>query len=352
MPLSSESGRGAVIRLLLLVAVAGILLVGEFLEHFFLGRAPTSRAWNPVSVVIPSGVAVSDIGRRLCAAGIVESPQIFKLAAHYFDVTHKLQAGELDLSPGLPMEQLLHRLTEVQAAGVRVVVREGLSAAQLAELLESSVGIDHEEFLRVVYDTAFAESLGFPGVSLEGYLFPDTYFFSRGASPRRAATRMALNFLRKAPDSIFAGSERYNLDRHQIVTLASILQWEVLWPSEWEIVSAVYHNRLRRHMLLQADPTVNYVLGQGPSRFSLRDLSVESPYNTYRHKGLPPGPINSPGLRAIRAALNPAKVNYLFFVAQEDGSHAFSRTAQEHLRAKAEAERVRQQAKKDTTESG
>jgi UPF0755 protein len=163
---------------------------------------------------------------------------------------------------------------------------------------------------------------------------------------------MALNFLRKVPDSIFVAGEQYHLDRHQIVTLASILQWEVFWPSEWEIVSAVYHNRLQKDMLLQADPTISYVLGRGPSRLSLRDLTVDSPYNTYRHKGLPPGPINSPGLQAIQAALNPADANYLFFVAREDGSHAFSRTMQEHLSAKAQADKVRQQAKKDTTGSG
>ncbi|MFH1011322.1 MAG: endolytic transglycosylase MltG [bacterium] len=352
MPPNSKSGRQPILRVVLLTLTAGILLLGEFLGQFFVGKAPSSFPWNPVRIVISSGASVREIGQRLFVAGLVDQPDIFRLAARFFDAEHDLQAGQLTLSPGLPLKRLIQSLTKVQAAGVRVVIREGLTAAQIAELLQSAAEIDSNQFMGAVYDTAFAESLGLSNVGLEGYLFPDTYFFYERMDARRAAMRMVLNFLRRVPDTIFVAGARFDLDRHQAMTLASILQWEVLWPPEWEIVSAVYHNRLQKNMLLQADPTVSYVLGRGPSRLTLRDLRVDSPYNTYRYKGLPPGPINNPGLRAIQAALNPAKADYLFFVAREDGSHAFTRTAREHLRAKAEADKARRQAQKDTSEAG
>ncbi|MBU1706381.1 endolytic transglycosylase MltG, partial [bacterium] len=155
-----------------------------------------------------------------------------------------------------------------------------------------------------------------------------------------------------APDSIFETAKKLNLTRHQVVTMASIEQWEVLQRDEWGIVSSVYHNRLRRRMLLQADPTVNYALGRGPSRLTYRELKIDSPYNTYIYKGLPPGPINNPGLRAIQAVLQPEKTDYLFFVARGDGSHIFSKTAEEHNRAKAEAKATRERAREDTTRTG
>ncbi len=348
-----KSRWSVVYRIGLLLSLAVLILVLEAVSLLFVGEAPSSQSSGPVSVTIVPGVSVAEIGRVLHRAGLVSHPRAFELATRCLRADEHLQAGQVALSPGLPICELVRRLTRVRAAGVRVVIREGLMATQVAELLESATGIDADEFLSAVYDTAFAESLGFSGASLEGYLFPDTYMFYRNMSGRRAAMRMAWNFKRKAPDSVFQTGAGRNLDRHQIVTLASILQWEVLRRDEWRTVSSVYHNRLRRRMLLQADPTINYIQGKGPTRLSLKDLEVDSPYNTYVHKGLPPGPINSPGLRAIRAALSPDKTDYLFFVARGDGSHVFSRTAEEHFRAKAEAsEARRRQALEDTTQHG
>lgn len=353
MPHNPERGRSIALRIVLLIAVAGLILTLEMITQFFVGDIPCGAASEPVTVSIAPGSTVTEIGELLHRAGIVPFSGMFRLAAHFFDADHRLQAGQMKLTPGLPLRELVERLTQVQAAGIRVVIPEGLAAVQIAQLLHSTAGIDADDFMHAVFDTALAESLGFPGVSLEGYLFPDTYLFLEGMNARHAAMRMAWNFKRKVADSLFVEGEKYALNRHEIVTLASILQWEVQSSGEWEIVSSVYHNRLRKDMLLQADPTVSYISGRGPSRLQLRDLKIDSPYNTYRYKGLPPGPINNPGLRAIRAALRPAQTDYLFFVARGDGSHAFSRTIDEHLRAKAEADRVRrQQVLEDTTQQG
>lgn len=353
MPLSSKSGRSAIQRVGLLIAVAMLVLFLDALAFLFLGEAPGSQPSDPVTVSIAPGASVAEIGELLYRAGLVAHPWMFDVGVRLLRADERLQAGQVRLSRGLPLRELVRRLTRMRAVGVRVVIPEGLMAAQAAELLQATAGIDANDFLNAVYDTAFAESLGFSGASLEGYLFPDTYMFYRGMSGRRAAMRMAWNFKRKAPDSIFEVGASQNLDRHQIVTLASILQWEVLRRDEWHVVSSVYHNRLRRNMLLQADPTINYIMGRGPSRLRLRHLEVESTYNTYLYKGLPPGPINSPGLRAIRGALRPAQTRYLFFVARGDGSHAFSRTAEEHFKAKAEAKQARRrQALEDTAQHG
>jgi len=353
MPHDPTRGRSIALRIALLIAAAGLVLTLEMVAHFFVGDIPCGGPNEPVTVSIAPGSTVTEIGELLRRAGIVPFSGMFRLAAHVFHADHRLQAGQMKLTPGLPLRELIERLTHVQAAGIRVVIPEGLAATQIAELLRSAAGINADDFLKAVFDTALAESLGFPGVSLEGYLFPDTYLFFEGMNARHAAMRMAWNFRRKVADSIFAESEKFGLNRHEIVTLASILQWEVLSSAEWEIVSSVYHNRLRKDMLLQADPTVSYILGRGPSRLQLRDLKIDNPYNTYLYKGLPPGPISNPGLRAIRAALHPAQTNYLFFVARGDGSHAFSRTVGEHLKAKVEADRVRrQQVLEDTTQQG
>jgi UPF0755 protein len=353
MPNDARQKRSITARIALLLAVAILVLALETVAHFFTGDIPCGGPVEPITVSIAPGSSVTEIGKLLERAGIVPLSGMFRLAAHFLRADKRLQAGAVELSPGLPLRELIERLTHVQAAGIRVVVPEGLAASQIAELLHSTAGIDADEFLAAVHDTALADSLGFPGVSLEGYLFPDTYLFLEGMNARRAAMRMAWNFRRKVADSLFAEGEIFDLNRHEIVTLASILQWEVFSPGEWEIVSSVYHNRLEKDMLLQADPTVSYILGRGPSRLQLRDLRIDNPYNTYLYKGLPPGPINNPGLRAIRAALHPAQTNYLFFVARGDGSHIFTRTISEHLRAKAEADRLRrQQVLEDSTQKG
>lgn len=173
-----------------------------------------------------------------------------------------------------------------------------------------------------------------PVASLEGYLFPDTYYFTYGQSEEEIIRQMVSRFVDVVYPAVEGKIGRWGLGLHEIVTLASIVEREVMADSERPLVASVYLNRLKINMPLQADPTVRYVMTEDRSRVLYRDLEIDSPYNTYRNNGLPPGPIASPGLASIMAVLEPAETDYLFFVAKGDGTHQFSRTFSEHVRAR------------------
>ncbi len=190
-------------------------------------------------------------------------------------------------------------------------------------------------------------ALGVNAASLEGYLYPNTYSFFWGVSPREIIRTMVQEFYHHVGDSLRQRAAALGLTVHQALTLASIIEGEAVVDSERALIAAVYHNRLRQGILLQADPTIQYIVPGPPRRLRNRDLEIASPYNTYRYPGLPPGPVNNPGLVSIRAALYPAPVNYLYFVARGDGSHVFSRTLEEHLRAKRDFDRVRARVRRE-----
>jgi UPF0755 protein len=225
-----------------------------------------------------------------------------------------------------------------------VTIPEGRTAADIAMIMEERLGVDSALFMSVVNDTQVVHQVGLDAPSLEGYLFPDTYFIAMGSDPRRIASRMVANFRNHLPRAFDEQAARLGLSMNAVMTLASIVEWETFAPDEARLISSVYHNRLRRNMPLQADPTVSYALGKGPARLYYSDLKVDSPYNTYLYPGLPPGPIDNPGRASIDAALNPAPTNYLFFVAKGDGTHAFSVSLSEHLAAKQQLDRLRREA--------
>jgi UPF0755 protein len=238
--------------------------------------------------------------------------------------------------------------------GLAVLFREGLTSMEIAGILRERLGMDSTEFMRVVRDTALVRELGLRGPSLEGYLYPDTYLFSTNTDLRRLARRMVANWRMHLPDNAEAAAQTLGLTLHEVMTIASIVEWETATKSEARTISSVYHNRLRKRMLLQADPTVSYALGKGPSRLFYSDLKVDSPYNTYKYTGLPPGPINNPGRHSIDAALHPEQTGYLFFVSQGDGTHAFTTKFSDHLSAKEVLDDLRreQDAKRDSTVRG
>jgi UPF0755 protein len=185
--------------------------------------------------------------------------------------------------------------------------------------------------------------MGVQANSLEGYLYPDTYFFTYGVQAPEVLRTLVGHFWKVYNDSLKARTEELGWTVHQVVTLASIVEGEARVDSERALISAVYHNRLKRGMLLQASPTVQFLLPDGPRRLLKRDLEIDSPYNTYRYPGLPPGPINNPGRKSLLAALWPAPVRYLYFVANGDGTHTFSYTLAQHLRAKRKLDRIRRE---------
>jgi UPF0755 protein len=183
-------------------------------------------------------------------------------------------------------------------------------------------------------DLIFMKEFDIKASSLEGYLFPDTYYFFEGTSSRKVLVTMIDEFWKNFNKTFIERTNELGFTVHEVVTLASIIEGEALLDKERAIISSVYHNRLKKRMKLQADPTIQYLIPGNPKALSLRDLKRVSPYNTYLNYGLPPGPINNPGLESIRAALYPASTDYLYFVAQGDGSHVFTTNQQDHLKAK------------------
>ena len=193
-------------------------------------------------------------------------------------------------------------------------------------------------------DPEFCKTLGVDAESLEGYLFPETYKFSLMMAEEQVIRRLVKQFQRVFDSQMRAQASRMGMTVHETVSMASIIEGEAQVGDERPIISAVYHNRLKKRMRLQADPTVQYAIVDGPRRLFYKDYRIDSPYNTYRHRGLPPGPIMSPGEASLRAALYPAEVNYLYFVARGDGSHIFSRTTREHEKAKRETRWARRRS--------
>ncbi len=227
-----------------------------------------------------------------------------------------------------------------------VTIPEGYSIADIAPVLARALGVDQDSVLAATRDSALRERLDVPTPTLEGYLFPDTYAFADGTTPRVAVQVMVKRFEQVWDPAWNQRLEQLALSRHDILALASIVEKEAKLPTERPVIAAVYLNRLRSGMRLQADPTVQYALGRHSARLYYKDLRVDSPYNTYEHSGLPPGPIASPGRASIVAALNPAAVPYRYFVAHTDGHHEFHVDYRSHERAVAAVRRERDAAAK------
>lgn len=298
---------------------------------------------EPVQVVVPSGATLATVIDTLEARGLVGWPRLFGGYARLRGKADDLKAGEYTLDADASWGEILRALGEGRVATVPLTVPEGFRLTQIAPRIAEVTGLSEDSVLaRLLDDSAHAE-LGVPGPGLEGYLFPDTYHFARGVSVEEVVGTMVARYRAFWTDARRARLDSASMDERAIVTLASIVQSEARVDDEMELISSVYHNRLERGWRLEADPTVLYALGGWRPRllYAAMDSVAENPYNTYTHTGLPPGPIGSPGERALDAALDPAEAPYMFFVAWPDGSHVFSRTLAEHNRAVAEAARAR-----------
>jgi len=312
---------------------------------------------DPVRVDIPSGASLSEIAERLATAGVIRHPFVFRHygAAAQFD--RQVRPGEYEFVAGEPYRRILERLREGDIIQIKVTIPEGRTRREIAAILHRRLGIDPAEFLRVTEDPELLREHAIRSPTFEGYLYPETYFFPTRTTAQDALETMLQRFFTAWTPTHEERARRIGMTREQVLTLASIIEGEALLDAERPRISAVYHNRLRRDMLLQADPTVLYALGGIRRRVFYSDLLTASPYNTYVNRGLPPGPICNPGLQSIEAALSPAPgINDIYFVAANDGSgrHVFSRTLTEHLAAKRGADRrseARQAAKRAAEDS-
>lgn len=304
-----------------------------------LGAAWLLRPGPAVELVLSPGQTVRETAAQLSEKGVVPSARLFRLAAALTGCDRRLKPGSYKLRRNMWLPSLLRQLTLGGNAGLRVVIPEGFDVRQIAERLEAQGVCGADEFRR------YAEAQ-----RLEGYLFPTTYFFDPQTPAAKVAARMREEFERQVVPLYDQTRPKPQLSLLQTLTLASIVEREAVLSRERPMIAAVYLNRLRLRMRLQADPTVQYAVGYWKKGLTKSDLQNPSPYNTYVHYGLPPGPICSPGLDSVRAALNPAQTDALYFVADNTGAHAFSTTLEQHTRAERTFKhelRVRQQQQRE-----
>jgi len=303
--------------------------------HFYIALfvPPSSeKAWKEIQVT--EGMSFKAISAALQKEGIIRYRGYFEIIGRLQGITRKVRVGYYGLGSHMSMWEVLDALRRGKIIEYEVVIPEGYNLYQIAWTLTGTPLLtDPNEFIRLARDKDFARDLGINGDTLEGYLFPDTYYLPKGITMHDVARRMVQRYKDMFSDSYRKRAEEMGFTEHQIITLASIVEKEAKVPSERKLVSAVYHNRLKIGMRLQADPTAVYGTKAWITRVTSQDLRRRSPYNTYLHKGLPPGPIANPGQGAILAALYPESVDYLFFVAQGDGSHYFSKDFDEHGKA-------------------
>jgi len=287
---------------------------------------------HPVRVTIPKGATLRAAAESLAAHHVVSSPTMFTLYARITGKGRAIQAGIYDVPGGASLGRVLSLVVSGETALQPVTVREGLTMIEVANEVQQQIGLPGVELLTVTRDSALRAELNVPTPTLEGYLYPSTYFVRLDATAPALVRQIVDEFLARWRPEWTHRAEAMGLTRHQIVTLASIIEGEVRYGPDRRFVSSVYHNRMRRGMRLQADPTVIYALGRR-RRLWEKDYQTRSPYNTYLIQGLPPGPIGQPSEESIEAALFPEATPFLYFVARADGKHIFSRTLLEHLAA-------------------
>jgi len=312
------------------LAVSSLLVFGFFLSFLWL---PFPGWREAVEVKIERGEPVASIANELKEKGVIPNERLFIVWARLLSVERKIHWGrylfELPQSPREVLDQMLLG----KGAFRRITVPEGLTVMEIATLLEGAAITRKDRFLAEARDPLVLARLGLEDQGIEGYLFPDTYYFTPRTTAQEILLAMAGQFRGNFNQSMQYKSREMGLSLHQAVTLASLIEKETGNEAERPLISAVFHNRLKRKIPLQSDPSVIYGLKRYSGHLTRRDLQSPSPYNTYRVAGLPPAPICNPGLASLRAALFPARVPYLYFVSRNDGSHLFSGTLEEHNRA-------------------
>ncbi len=315
----------------IIITVAIVALAGGY---YFWNQYTAEHQLNAqsVSVTVTQNMSFAKLTDTLTALGVVDKPALFKLSARIRGIDRNLWTGRYDFSGAVSVRSVLDALGSGAVAMTSVTIPEGLRIEQTAGILAGALKFDSTELVRIAYDTTFCQKrYNLP--NLEGYLLPETYRFPVGVSLTDVIDKLVTD-TRDAVAEALDGENTDSLTEYEIVTLASIIEAEARRHDEQQLISAVYHNRLKKKMLLQADPAVRYGLRKYRRKLYFKDLDKDTPYNTYMHKGLPPGPINSPGKAAIYATTHPVESSFLYFVADGTGGHVFSETLREHNLAK------------------
>ncbi|MBN1354871.1 endolytic transglycosylase MltG [bacterium] len=316
--------------IVLLTLVSGTIGVVLICRDF---NTPLDPGGESRKIEITRGMSLRETAELLYRTNLISHPLTLIMAGRWLDRSGRIQTGEYCLSPAMTPREILDKLIEGTVVQYRFTVPEGLTVRQIAARWESSGYGRSEHFIRSV-DTTARDDLFKPGSGWEGYLFPETYSLTKTTDSAEIIQRMIDQLVRTIKPDWLKSAGKHNLKYHQIVTLASLIEKETAVLDERGLISSVFHNRLKRSMPLQCDPTVIYALGNRyRGRLLQIDLSFDNPYNTYLYPGLPPGPISNAGAASLYAACFPADVDYLYFVADSRGGHVFSRTLQEHNRA-------------------
>ncbi len=321
--------------------VLGVILFSAIAFFLLIINWPQGNPYTLVKVNIPKGSNVADVSRILNDKNIIANKQIFRIAVWSLGHEKKLPAGSYTLEGARSNYQIINQLVHGAPNLKRVTVQEGWRINEIAAELERVLGTDAGDFIELCEDRSLLKKWNIDHVSFEGFLFPDTYYFLENQDPEDILETMVKEYHNCVTDTLLRRANELGLSMTEVVTLASIIEGEALYDTERSVISGVYHNRLQIGMKLQADPTIQYIIADGPRRLLKKDLKIESPYNTYLNKGLPPGPINNPGIESILAAVYPKENEYLFFVARGDGYHTFTKTEHEHNRAKRKFQKIR-----------
>ena len=323
-------------KFLLTVLVLALAAGGGWAFMIYRVHAPfRGFSADEIFVDLPNGLGVAGIARRLADEGVVPDTITFRVAARLAGADRRLRAGEYRFAGAESPADVVARIARGDVYTHPVTFPEGLTVHEMAGIFAKSGLGTSQDFETAAQDITLVANFDPDATSLEGFLFPDTYPLSRNGGATEAVAAMVARFDKAFSADLRAEAAAKQMSVREVVTLASIVEKETAQPEERPLVAAVYANRLKIGMALQCDPTVIYALmlaGRWHGNITKQDLQMDSPYNTYKVAGLPPGPIASPGLASIEAALRPAAVNYLYFVSKNDGTHVFAATLAEHQR--------------------
>ena len=295
---------------------------------------PLNNKVNSINFEVKKGSSLKEIASNLIEKKIIEDSETFILAATMMGHEKNIRAGIFSLTNFNSNYNLITQLVKGNPVLEKITFPEGLTIFQMSDLLEKKLNINKQSFLDLCYNQKFIKSFNIKSPSLEGFLFPETYYFQKNENPSVIVSKMIKEYKNFFKEKIKYRLKEINFTELELLTLASIIEGEALYDIERTVISSVYHNRLNKNMRLQADPTIQYIIDDSPRRLYNKDLKIPSPYNTYLNKGLPPGPINNPGRESMLAVLEPDSTDFLFFVADGRGYHVFTRNESEHNIAK------------------
>ena len=337
------------------IGIVAAVVLGILLAFYSLILLwPQGNPYDSVKVTIPKGASLKQVSATLQDYNIIRNERSFLLAVKTLGYEKDMPAGRFKLLNASTNFDIIDQLVNGIQVNKRVTILEGWTIAAIAKELNNKIGVDQNEFKSACKNKLLLWKWGISEDSVEGYLFPNTYLFSEEEDVQDIIGRMINEYKQRITLAFRDRMKVLGMNENEIITLASIIEGEAIYDSERAVISGVYHNRLNIGMRLQADPTIQYIITDSPRRLLNKDLKIKSPYNTYLNKGLPPGPINNPGIESIKAALYPDETDYIYFVATGDGYHTFSRTKEEHNIAKRKFQKIRrqlkrQQKKKDNT---